>query len=220
MGVALQLSSRNEPNSSWHITMEINRKKNRWVTVWCVPSETAGLLRLPSSSAWTNHGHVFGNTGMSCPDEVLTLEIDQHEVSLLETHHSAWFYPTDKFWLLHCDLCTFGLCLLPHGSALTLPGGDRDHLRSMLCPGTSHAQDRLCACLSPQLSALCHLPSPPCLGQRVLGKEHRQHFLPFSHTLMMLQPSSQAEKLCMISFSDRSVRSNPRDHRSQNFITF
>lgn len=209
MGVALQLNSRHEPNSPRKTTMEINRKKNRCVAVRCIPAETAGLLWFPSSSARTNqghHGHVFDNTGMSCSDEVLTLEIDQHGVTWLETHHSPWFYPTDAFWLLLRDLCTFGLYLLLHSSALTLPGGDTDHPRSMLCPGSSQVQGRLCTCLSPPLSAPCHLPSPPCLDQRVLGKESRWHFLPFSHILMMLQPISQAGKLCMIYFGGQKCK--------------
>lgn len=33
------LNTRNEPNRSWRITIEINRKRNRcFVSVWCVPS--------------------------------------------------------------------------------------------------------------------------------------------------------------------------------------
>lgn len=183
--------------SSWKTSMEINRKINRCcVIVWCVPSWTVGLLWFPSSSPWAHYGQVFGSTGMSCLDEALKVEIDWPEVSLLENRHPAWFY------LTHPPVHVWVVSLLDN-AALTLPEGMTDYLRSMLCPGTSQVQDRLSTCLSPQLSAL-NLPSPSCLDRRVLGKESRQHFLSFSHMLMMLQPILRTGKSYYVWFLFRT----------------
>lgn len=126
---------------------------------------------------WTRYRQVVGNMGISFPNEVLKLEIDQHEMSLLEMHHSAYFYPTDSFYYhmtlthLDCVSCLTIMLSLYQKAILS---------ESSLCPGTSHAQNGLCTWLSPQPAAQSPMPSP-CLDQSVLRKENRQPFLLFSH---------------------------------------
>lgn len=133
---------------------------------------------------WTNYRQVFGSIGMPFLNEVLKLETEQQEVSLLEMHHSAWFYPTDSLYYhmtsahLDCVSC-FAILLWLYYKA-TLP-------KSMLCHKISQAPKRLCnSVLAPN-----SLPSVICLlcpaWTRLFWEKRAGSIFFLSHILMMPQ---------------------------------
>lgn len=108
-----------------------------------------------------------------------TILLGSTQLTLSHCDHVSWA-------LVDCVSCFTILLSLYHKGLLAIW-----EARCVLGPAKHKT-----GCAPVAAPTLCprHLPSPPGLDRSALGKESRQHFLPFSHTLMMLWPILYAGK--------------------------